>query len=38
MKGNGISGVHGYLRLKLRSITDKASPAKFQKSTFSDDR
>jgi len=34
--------VHGgyldYLRLKLRSTIDKASPAKVQKSTFSDDR
>jgi hypothetical protein len=31
-------GYLDYLRLKLRSITDKANPAKFQKSTFSDDR
>jgi len=27
-----------YLRLKLRSIMDKAGPAKFQNSTFSEDR
>jgi hypothetical protein len=27
-----------YLRLKLRGIMDKATPAKVQKSTFSDDR
>ena len=27
-----------YLRLKLRSVVDKADPAKVQKSTFSDDR
>jgi hypothetical protein len=31
-------GYLDYLRLKLRSITDKANPAKFQKSTFPDDR
>jgi hypothetical protein len=27
-----------YLRLKLRGIMDKAGPAKFRKSTFSEDR
>ena len=27
-----------YLRVKLRSIADKANPAEVQKSTFSDDR
>ena len=27
-----------YLRLKLRGLMDKASPAKVKKSTFSDDR
>ena len=32
------SGYPDYLRLKLRSLTDKAGPAKVQKSTFSDDR
>ena len=31
-------GYLDYLRLKLRSLTDKAGPAKVQKSTFSDDR
>ena len=32
------SGYLDYLRLKLRSLTDKAGPAKVEKSTFSDDR
>jgi hypothetical protein len=32
------NGYLDYLRLKLRSIMDKASPAKVQKSTLSDDR
>ena len=27
-----------YLRVKVRSIADKANPAEVQKSTFSDDR
>ena len=31
-------GYLDYLRLKLRGLMDKAGPAKFQKSTFSDDR
>ena len=31
-------GYLDYLRLKLRSIMDKASPARVPKSTFSDDR
>jgi hypothetical protein len=31
-------GYLAYLRLKLRGIMDKASPAKVQKSTLSDDR
>ena len=31
-------GYLDYLRLKLRGVIDKAGPAKFQKSTFSDDR
>ena len=31
-------GYIGYLRLKLRSLMDKADPAKVQKTTFSDDR
>jgi hypothetical protein len=31
-------GYLGYLRLKFRSIMDKADPAKIQKSTFSNDR
>jgi hypothetical protein len=31
-------GYLDYLRVKLRGIIDKASPAKVQKSTFSDDR
>jgi hypothetical protein len=32
------NGYLDYLRFKLRGLTDKASPAKVQKSTFSDDR
>jgi hypothetical protein len=32
------SGYLQYLRLKLRGIVDNPSPAKVQKSTFSDDR
>jgi hypothetical protein len=31
-------GYLDYLRIKLRGLMDKASPAKVQKSTFSDDR
>jgi hypothetical protein len=31
-------GYLDYLRVKLRGIIDKASPAKVQNSTFSDDR
>ena len=32
------NGYLHYLRLKLRAVIDKAPPARFQKSTFSDDR
>ena len=32
------AGYLQYLRLKLRSLTDNADPAKVQKTTFSDDR
>ena len=33
-----VGGYLQYLRLKLRGIVDSATPAKVQKSTFSDDR